>query len=71
MIPSTVEQGRRNLAVLERSVLKDNTLLPGERYGGTLHLQPLAAVQGGAKTYSIALLVGNDQQEIDVVQSEQ
>jgi hypothetical protein len=57
MISSTIEQGRRNLAGLERSVLKDNTLLPGEWYGGTVHLQRPASVRSGsAKIYSISLL---------------
>jgi hypothetical protein len=30
MISATIEQGQANLANLERSVMKDNTLLPGE-----------------------------------------
>jgi hypothetical protein len=36
MIASTVEAGRRNMASLEQQVIKDNTLLPGEWYGGQL-----------------------------------
>jgi hypothetical protein len=72
MVASTIEQGQLNLATLERAVIKDNTLMPGEWYGGQLHLQPPAS--GGssaAKTYSIALLVGNDRHQIDVVQEQQ
>ena len=72
MVESTIAQGQANLANLERSVIKDNTLLPGEWYGGQLHLEPPAS--GGsnaAKTYSIALLVGNDRHQIEVVQERQ
>jgi hypothetical protein len=68
MIGATIETGQRNMAVLERAVIKDNTLLPGEWYGGQLHLQPLAS-DAGEKTYSIALMVGNERHEIDVVQA--
>jgi hypothetical protein len=69
MVASTIEQGQVNLATLERSVIKDNTLMPGEWYGGQLHLEPPAsAASGAAKTYSIALLVGNDRHHIEVVQ---
>ncbi len=56
------------MAVLKRAVIKDNTLLPGEWYGGQLHLQPLTSDTGGRKTYSIALAVGNERHDIDVVQ---
>lgn len=70
MISSTIEQGRRNLATLERDVIKDNTLLPREWYGGQLHLQPLASDSSpGGRTYSITMLVGADRHEIDIVQA--
>jgi hypothetical protein len=42
MISATRESGQANLANLERLVMKDNTLLPGEWHGGQLYLQPLA-----------------------------
>jgi hypothetical protein len=72
MIASTIERGRRNLATLERAVIKDNTLLPGEWYGGQLHLQPpVSADSDAAKMYSITLLVGSDRHQIDVVQERQ
>ena len=67
MIAATIEQGQANLANLERSVMKDNTLLPGEWYGGQLHLQPLAQ-SGEAKSYKIVLMVGADRHEIEVSQ---
>ena len=43
------------MAALEQTVLKDNTLLPGEWYGGQLHL--------------FALMVGPDRHEIEIAQS--
>jgi hypothetical protein len=68
MIASTVEQGQRNMATLERAVMKDNTLLPGEWYGGQLHLQPLASEGSqGERSYSITLMVGPDRHEINIV----
>jgi hypothetical protein len=68
MISGIVEQGQQNMAALEQGVIKDNTLLPGEWYGGQLHLQPLSRDGEGPKQYSIALLVGNERHEIDVTQ---
>jgi hypothetical protein len=68
MISATIEQGQANLANLERSVMKDNTLLPGEWYGGQLHLQPLAQ-SNEAKSYKIVLMVGADRHEIEVEQA--
>jgi len=35
MFAATVETGQRNMAVLEQSVIKDNTLMPGEWYDRT------------------------------------
>lgn len=70
MVGRTIETGRRNLATLERSVIKDNTLLPGEWYGGQLHIQsPMADESGGPKRYSLALMIGADRHEIDIVQA--
>ncbi len=53
MFAATVEAGQRNMAVLERSVIMDNTQMPGEWYGGQLHLAP-PTDQGSSsqKTYS-------------------
>jgi hypothetical protein len=36
--------------VLEQSVIKDNTLMPGEWYDGQLHLAPPTDQAGGQKT---------------------
>lgn len=71
MISATIEQGQRNLANLEQGVIKDDTILPGEWYGGRLYLQPLASSgsNGVPKTYSFTLLVGQDRHVIDIVQT--
>ncbi|MFL9828111.1 hypothetical protein [Rhodoplanes sp. SY1] len=68
MIANTVEAGQRNMAALEATVIKDNTLLPGEWYEGALHIGVPAANDSGPKQYSFAILVGPDRHEIDVIQ---
>lgn len=68
MIAATVETGQRNMATLEQSVIKDNTLLSGEWYGGQLHLAPPASQEGGPKTYTIVITVGADRHVIDISQ---
>ena len=68
MISATIEQSGANLANLERSAIKDNTLLPGEWYGGQLHLEALAQ-SGEAKSYKIVLMVGPDRHEIEIEQA--
>ncbi|MBJ7408294.1 MAG: hypothetical protein JHD07_35445 [Bradyrhizobium sp.] len=69
MIAATVETGQRNMAVLEQSVIKDNTLMPGEWYGGQLHLAPPVTSEGGGqKTYTIVITVGADRHVIDIAQ---
>ncbi len=69
MISATIERGQQNLAMLEREVIKDNTLMPGEWYGGQLHLEPLASNSSGAKSYRISLMVGSDRHDIDIMQA--
>jgi hypothetical protein len=68
MISAAIDRGQANMASLEAGVIKDNTLLPGEWYGGQLHLQPLVAEAGRAKTYQIVVVVGADRHEIDIAQ---
>ena len=68
MIDSAVETGQRNLAVLEQAAIKDNTLLPGEWYGGQLQFDAPVGQTGEAKTYRISVAFGSDVHEIDVVQ---
>ncbi|MBB4428010.1 hypothetical protein GGD66_006596 [Bradyrhizobium sp. CIR48] len=69
MIAATVETGQRNMAALEQAVIKDNTLMPGEWYGGQLHLAPPTDQGGGPKTYIIVITVGTERHVIDVAQS--
>ncbi|MCD0416049.1 hypothetical protein LOC51_02375 [Rubrivivax sp. JA1024] len=68
MIAGTIEQGQRNMAMLEQAVIKDNTLLPGEWYGGQLHLAPPVTPDSGAKNYTIVITVGSDRHVVDVSQ---
>ncbi|TWB89930.1 hypothetical protein FBZ93_11542 [Bradyrhizobium macuxiense] len=68
MIATTVETGQRNMTALEQSVIKDNTLMSGEWYGGQLHLAPPTDQGGGAKTYTIVITVGADRHVIDIAQ---
>jgi hypothetical protein len=67
MIATAVETGQRNMAALEQSVIKDNTLLPGEWYGGQLQFD---APNGDApKSYGITVHIGNDTHQFDVLQA--
>lgn len=68
LIGATVAQGQANMAFLERAVLKDDTLMPAEWYGGQLHLQPPASEGGPVKRYTITVRVGPDLHEIQVTQ---
>jgi hypothetical protein len=64
MIASTIENGRRNLDVVEKAVIKDNTLFPGEWYGGQVQFDPLNDNVG--KTIVISIQVGSDLHQIEV-----
>jgi hypothetical protein len=68
MIATTIEAGQRNMATLEQAVIKDNTLMPGEWYGGQLHIAPPTDQGGSAKTYTIVITVGPDRHVIDISQ---
>lgn len=70
MISATIEQGQANMAALEQTVIKDNTLMPGEWYGGQLHLSPPTnPPSGNSKNYTIVIHVGGDRHVIDVSQA--
>jgi hypothetical protein len=68
MVAATVETGQRNMAMLEQAVIKDNTLMPGDWYGGQLHLAPPTDQAGGKKSYTIVITVGQDRHVVDVNQ---
>ena len=55
------------MGMLELAVIKDNTLMSGEWYGGQLQIAPLAS-QDGPKTYTISVAVGSDRHEIQISQ---
>src|SRR3954471_11871335 len=68
MVAATIENGQRNMAALEQTVIKDNTLMPGEWYGGQLHLAPPTGQAGAQKTYTIVITVGTDRHVVDIAQ---
>ena len=68
MFAATIETGQRNMAALEQTVIKDNTLMPGEWYGGQLHIAPPTDQPGGQKSYTIVITVGQDRHVVDVNQ---
>ncbi len=67
LVSATIERGQANMAMLERAVIKDNTLMPGEWYGGQLHIAPLVS-QDGPKVYTVSVSVGPDRHEIQIAQ---
>lgn len=68
MVNSAVERGQQNLATLEREVLKDNTMMPGEWYGGQVVFDPPQTSTGDQKAYRITISVGGERHEVDVSQ---
>ena len=68
MFAATIERGQQNMVQLEQAVIKDNTLMPGEWYGGQLHLAPPTDQGGVQKAYSIVIMVGSDRHVIEVAQ---
>jgi DNA-binding transcriptional regulator of glucitol operon len=68
MIGATIERGQQNMAALEGTVIKDNTLLPGEWYGGALHIAPLVSTDEASKTYTITIQVGADRHDVLIAQ---
>lgn len=68
MIATTIETGQRNMAVLEQAVIKDNTLMPGEWYGGQLHVSPPTDQGGAQKSYTLVITVGPDRHVVDIAQ---
>jgi len=68
MQASVAMQGQQNMAELEQLAIKDHTLMPGESYAGKLYLESPANADG-PKSYFIALKVGPDRHDFEVVQS--
>ncbi len=68
MIGATIEAGQRNMANLEQAVIKDNTLMPGEWYGGQLHISPPTDQGGAQKSYTLVITVGPDRHVVSIGQ---
>ncbi|HRF09865.1 MAG TPA: hypothetical protein PL193_14640 [Xanthobacteraceae bacterium] len=60
--------GQQNLAALEALVIKDHTVMPGEQYGGQIHISP-PQQQTGGKNYLITVFVGDERHEFRVTQA--
>jgi hypothetical protein len=68
MISGVIERGQQNLAMLENSVLKDNTVMPGEWIGGQVYFSPLEGEFGKSKHYAISVSLGGEAHTIEVTQ---
>ncbi len=68
MIANTVARGQANMASLERNVLKDNTIMPGEWIGGQLHFAPPESEPGQSKQYTISISIAGEVHEIEITQ---
>ncbi len=66
MIDNAIQAGQANLAALERQILKDDTILTGEWYGGRIVFE--APAGEGAKHYKLTVLAGTDQHDFDIAQ---
>jgi hypothetical protein len=67
MFSSMIETGRRNLDALEQGIIKDNTMFPGEWYGGQVHFD--AAKGEPPQAYQMTIQIGNDRHVIGFSQS--
>jgi len=62
-------QGQMNLEQLEQLAIKDQTIMPGETYGGKLYVEgPAGSDKVRSKLYTLTLMVGPDRHEIQVTQ---
>lgn len=61
-------QGEANLQTLQSTILKDNTVLPGEWYGGTIVIEPPEKAQDGTRHYSISITFGGEEHTFSVSQ---
>ncbi len=64
------EQGEQNLQALQQTILKDNTVLPGEWIGGSIVLEPPQKPDKGATTYTIVIEFAGEQHTFAVSQVE-
>ena len=61
-------QGEQNLSQLQHTILKDNTVMPGEWVGGTIVLDQPAYSGGAPKSYTITVDFAGEQHEFHVAQ---
>jgi hypothetical protein len=61
-------EGQNNLAALKGSVIKDNTLMPGEWYGGTIVLDAPKKSKAGVTNYIVSILVDGETHQFPVSQ---
>jgi hypothetical protein len=54
-------QGEANLDGLQATILKDNTVMPGEWYGGTIVLAAPEQAAQGVTTYSVSVMFGGEE----------
>lgn len=62
-------QGERNLGALQQTILKDNTVLPGEWYGGTVVLDQPAQSGNGPAEYVVSVQFAGELHEFAVKQA--
>lgn len=60
------EQGAANIQALEQTILKDNTVMPGEWIGGTVVLAPPAKRESGGSAYAISVSFAGEQHTFSV-----
>lgn len=72
MIGEARVNAERNLAALENGVIKSNTMMPGEWYGGQLFFEVPAAMgeHPDLKTFLIRIRVGSDVHQFNVTASQ-
>ncbi len=63
-------EGEQNLTNLQQTILKDNTVLPGEWYGGTIILQPPTRASDSPTGYAILVEFDGELHEFNVSQEQ-
>lgn len=67
---SVAAQGEVNMAVLEQTIIKDNTLMPGEWYGGVMQIQAPTTTDIATPTaYALDIEIGGEHHVFDVTQN--
>lgn len=67
---SVAAQGEINLAALETSIIKDNTLMPGETYGGVIVVSPPTTADVAApSSYRLSIGIGGERHDLEVNQT--